>query len=105
MPIDFACTGCGATIKAPEGSGGRHAHCPACGTSLTIPSRSDPAVESTKEHSPKTSAPTKPLPSEAPAKQPAPTPFHASDPPPQFPDGPVDPMPIPSAIGADVDTF
>jgi len=37
MAIEFPCSGCGKAMRAPDGSAGRSARCPLCGTTQTIP--------------------------------------------------------------------
>jgi predicted RNA-binding Zn-ribbon protein involved in translation (DUF1610 family) len=44
MPIDMTCPNCGKVLRAPDGSQGRQAKCPACATMMTIPALA-PSIE------------------------------------------------------------
>jgi hypothetical protein len=37
MPIAFNCQHCGKTIKAPDGTGGKHGACPGCKKPVQVP--------------------------------------------------------------------
>jgi hypothetical protein len=41
MAIEFPCSGCGKQMRAPDGSAGRQARCPLCGTTQVIPAAMD----------------------------------------------------------------
>ncbi len=43
-PVSFRCKKCGQEIEAPHTAAGMQAECPACGTSITIPSESEPGT-------------------------------------------------------------
>jgi DNA-binding protein HU-beta len=44
QPVSFRCKKCGQEIEAPHTAAGMQAECPACGTSITIPSESEPGT-------------------------------------------------------------
>ncbi len=71
MMIEFTCT-CGKSLHAPEGSEGRKARCPRCGSIVTVPDGG--GLGTTADHHMQTSAPAMPpppMPAAAPARAPA----------------------------------